>query len=60
MFEWLKRQLQPQSAPRQFAGNAVESVGDFFGLPEGTMSETIAGGPTRGTDMRLVSKAMGW
>lgn len=40
---------------RYFAGNLVEKAGDTIGLPEGTLSELIAGTQTRRTNLANAS-----
>ena len=50
------QQLSPTIAKP--LGNAVEWIGDKLGLPEGNISEAIAGGPTQHTDpFKLVKTA---
>lgn len=42
-----EKQNTPFGKVRQSIGNLTETVGDYLGVPEGALSETIAGGPTR-------------
>jgi hypothetical protein len=49
MANFLTNLFKPKSPVRQSAGQFVENVGNFFGLPEGNKSEWIAGGPTKQT-----------
>lgn len=41
---------------RQSLGNLTEAVGDYAGVPEGTLSELIAGAPTRRTNQAMASE----
>ena len=44
---------------RQLAGNVAERFGDVLGIPEGSFSETIAGGATKRTNQALASEIGG-
>ena len=44
---------------RQLLGNVSERVGDFLGIPEGSISETIAGGATKRTNQALANQIGG-
>lgn len=54
------KQSQPSTGVfgklRQSAGNLTEAVGDTLGIPEGSTSELIAGGPTRRTNQAMASE----
>lgn len=54
------KQSQPSTGlfgrARQSLGNLTEAIGDTFGVPEGNLSEVIAGGPTRRTNQVLASE----
>lgn len=52
----LGRQPDVNNPYRQFLGNVTERVGDTLGVPEGSLSETIAGGPTKRTNVALASE----
>lgn len=45
-----------QSPYRQLLGNITERIGDTLGVPEGSLSETIAGGATKRTNQALASE----
>lgn len=54
------KQTQPSRGllgmARQSLGNLTEAVGDYAGVPEGTLSELIAGSPTRRTNQAMASE----
>jgi murein DD-endopeptidase MepM/ murein hydrolase activator NlpD len=52
----LAQQPRQYNPYRQFAGNVLERIGDTLGIPEGSLSETIAGGPTKRTGQALASE----
>lgn len=57
--ESVKQQPAPTgifSRARQSLGNLTEAVGDYAGIPESIISETIAGGPTRHTNQAMASE----
>jgi len=54
--EALAQQPYQYNPYRQLAGNAVERIGDVLGKPEGVISEAIAGGPTKRTNVALASE----
>jgi hypothetical protein len=55
----LSRQPKEYNPYRQLLGNITERVGDRLGIPEGSFSETIAGGPTKRTNQALASQIGG-
>lgn len=57
--EGLAKQPKEYNPYRQLLGNVTERVGDFFGIPEGVWSETLAGGPTKRTNQALASQIGG-
>lgn len=57
--EALNRQPKEYNPYRQLLGNITERVGDVLGVPEGAFSETIAGAPTKRTNVALASEIGG-
>lgn len=55
----LSRQPKEYNPYRQLAGNVSEWVGDKLGIPEGVISETIAGNPTVRTNQALAAEIGG-
>lgn len=52
----LSQQPKAYNPYRQLAGNISERIGDTLGIPEGALSETIAGGATKRTNQALASE----
>lgn len=52
----LSQQPQQYNPYRQLVGNIFERVGDTLGVPEGALSETIAGGPTKRTNQAIANE----
>lgn len=55
----LSQQPKQYNPYRQLAGNITERIGDTLGIPEGSFSETIAGGPTKRTNVALADQIGG-
>lgn len=55
----LSQQPKEYNPYRQLVGNVAERVGDTFGIPEGNISETLAGGATKRTNVALASEIGG-
>lgn len=52
----LSQQPKQTNPYRQLAGNVVERIGDTIGIPEGVISETIAGNTTKRTNQALANE----
>lgn len=52
----LSQQPKEYNPYRQLMGNISERIGDTLGIPEGALSETIAGGATKRTGQALASE----
>lgn len=54
------KQSKPQTGlfgrARQSLGNTLEAIGDYAGIPEGNLSELVAGGATRRTNQAVASE----
>ncbi len=55
----LSQQPKQYNPYRQLVGNIFERAGDTLGVPEGTLSEVIAGGPTKRTNQALAAEIGG-
>lgn len=55
----LSQQPKEYNPYRQLLGNITERVGDTLGIPEGALSETLAGSPTKRTNVALASEIGG-
>lgn len=55
----ISRQPKQYNPFRQLMGNVTERIGDTLGIPEGSFSETIAGGPTKRTNIALANEIGG-
>jgi len=55
----LSRQPKEYNPYRQLLGNVTERIGDVIGVPEGSLSETLAGGATKRTNQALASQIGG-
>lgn len=54
--ESLRQSPQSYNPYRQLLGNVTERIGDTLGVPEGIMSEAIAGGQTKRTNVASASE----